>query len=79
MYSLVNQQDGNVDCDIDTIGVLSAALEALDYLGYDLKYKGSIGMLLAKHKVVVEVTRGVAEVTSCPDGVDVEIIDHDRR
>jgi hypothetical protein len=31
----------------------------------------------ARPKVVVEVTGGVAEVTTCPDGVDVEIIDHD--
>jgi hypothetical protein len=30
-----------------------------------------------KRKVVIEVYGGVAEVTSCPDDVDVEIIDHD--
>lgn len=30
-----------------------------------------------KLKVTVEVTGGVAEVTDCPDGVEVEIIDHD--
>ena len=28
-------------------------------------------------KVVIEVYGGVAEVTQNPDGVDVEIIDHD--
>lgn len=31
----------------------------------------------APHKVVVEVLGGVAEVTTCPPGVDVQIIDHD--
>jgi len=30
-----------------------------------------------KPKVVIEVSGGIADVTSCPDGVDVEIIDHD--
>lgn len=30
-----------------------------------------------KSKVVVEVSGGVAEVSECPPGVDVEIIDHD--
>ena len=29
------------------------------------------------HKVVVEVYGGIAEVMQCPDGVEVEIIDHD--
>lgn len=28
-------------------------------------------------KVVIEVVGGVAEVTSCPPGIEVEIIDHD--
>lgn len=28
-------------------------------------------------KVVIEVLGGVAEITSCPDNIDVEIIDHD--
>lgn len=32
-----------------------------------------------KMRVVVEVRDGVAEVTSCPDGVDVEIIDRDNK
>jgi hypothetical protein len=30
-------------------------------------------------KVVVEVRGGVAEVTDCPHGIEVEIIDHDNR
>jgi hypothetical protein len=30
-----------------------------------------------QHKVVVEVSGGVAEVTHCPPNVEVEIIDHD--
>ena len=30
-------------------------------------------------KVVVEVRGGVAEVTQCPPGIEVEIIDHDNR
>ncbi len=30
-----------------------------------------------KRKVVIEVLKGVAEVTKCPDDVEVEIIDHD--
>ncbi len=30
-----------------------------------------------KRKVVVEVLKGVAEVTECPDDVEVKIIDHD--
>jgi hypothetical protein len=30
-------------------------------------------------KVVVEMRGGVAEVTECPPGIDVEIIDHDQR
>jgi len=30
-----------------------------------------------KYKVIVEILGGVAEVTSCPDNVEVEIIDHD--
>jgi hypothetical protein len=77
MYRLVNQQDGNVDCDINVDGVLSAALEALDYLGYDLKTTDDIVVFPAKHKVVIEVEGGCAGVTSCPDGVEVEIIDHD--
>lgn len=29
------------------------------------------------HQVKVEVSGGVAEVTECPDGVEVEILDHD--
>ncbi len=77
MYRLVNQQDGNVYCDINVEGVLSAALEALDYLGYDLRTTGFDVVFPAKHKVIVEVEGGCAEVTSCPDGVEVEIIDHD--
>ncbi len=28
-------------------------------------------------KVIIEVLGGVAEVTQCPDDVEVEIIDHD--
>jgi len=28
-------------------------------------------------KVVIEVSGGVAEITQCPDGVEVLIIDHD--
>jgi len=28
-------------------------------------------------KVVIEVYGGIADVTSCPPGVDIEIIDHD--
>lgn len=30
-----------------------------------------------KLKVVIEVPGGVAECTSCPPGIEVEIIDHD--
>ena len=30
-----------------------------------------------RYRVVVEVSGGVAEVTTCPDQIDVEIIDHD--
>lgn len=30
-----------------------------------------------KRKVVIEVEGGVADVTECPDDVEVEIIDHD--
>ena len=32
---------------------------------------------MEKLKVVVEVSGGVAYVTTCPDNVEVEIIDHD--
>lgn len=32
---------------------------------------------VARPRVVVEVSGGVAEVTECPDGVDVDIVDHD--
>lgn len=32
---------------------------------------------IERPKVVVEVSGGVAEVTQCPDGVEVEIIDYD--
>jgi len=28
-------------------------------------------------KVIIEVSGGVADVTQCPEGVEVEIIDHD--
>lgn len=28
-------------------------------------------------KVIIEVSGGVAECTQCPEGVEVEIIDHD--
>lgn len=80
MFRLVNRQDGNVDCDINVEGVLSAALEALDYLGYDLLYeRDTVRLLVVKPKVVVEVEGGCAYVTSCPDIVEVEIIDHDNR
>ena len=77
MYRLVNQQNGNVDCDINEDDSLSAALSALEYLGYDLRYKGEIVESSEKQKVVVEVWGGCAEVTSCPGSVEVEIIDHD--
>jgi len=30
-----------------------------------------------KLKVTIEVKGGIAEVTQCPENVDVEIIDHD--
>ncbi len=30
-----------------------------------------------KEPVIIEVQGGVAEVTQCPEGVEVEIIDHD--
>ena len=30
-----------------------------------------------KKLVIVEVSGGVAEVTECPEGVEVKIIDHD--
>ncbi len=32
-----------------------------------------------KRKVLIEVLGGVADVTQCPDDVEVEIIDHDNR
>ena len=32
---------------------------------------------MTKKKVVIEVHGGIAEVTECPDDVEVEIIDHD--
>ncbi len=32
---------------------------------------------MEKRKVVIEVLGGVADVTQCPDDVEVEIIDHD--
>lgn len=32
---------------------------------------------MKKLKVVIEVKGGVAECTQCPEGVEVEIIDHD--
>lgn len=32
---------------------------------------------MTKKKVVIEVLGGVAEVTECPDDVEVVIIDHD--
>lgn len=32
---------------------------------------------MEKLKVIIEVSGGVAEVTSCPENVEVEIIDHD--
>jgi len=33
---------------------------------------------MEKPKVVIEVLGGVAYVTNCPEGVEVEIIDHDK-
>lgn len=30
-------------------------------------------------KVIIEVHGGVAEVTQCPEGVEVEIIDYDNK
>ena len=80
MYRLVNQQDGNVSCDINVKDTLAAALEALDYLGYSLHLDqcgGGIVGFPMKLKVVIEVLGGCAEVTSCPENVEVEIIDHD--
>ena len=35
------------------------------------------GTVERRHKVVISVRGGVAEVQSSPDGVEVEIIDHD--
>jgi len=32
---------------------------------------------MKKRKVIIEVYGGVADVTQCPDDVEVEIIDHD--
>ena len=32
---------------------------------------------MTNQKVIIEVSGGVAEVTQCPEGVEVEIIDHD--
>lgn len=32
---------------------------------------------MVKPRVVIEVSGGVAYVTHCPEGVEVEIIDHD--
>jgi hypothetical protein len=32
---------------------------------------------MEKLKVIIEVSGGVAYVTSCPEGVEVEITDHD--
>ena len=32
---------------------------------------------MKKYKVIIEVLGGVAEITQCPDQVEVEIIDHD--
>ncbi len=32
---------------------------------------------MEKRRVVIEIRRGVAEVTSAPDDVEVEIVDHD--
>lgn len=29
-----------------------------------------------KKKVIVEITKGIAEVTQCPEDIEVEIIDH---
>ena len=79
MYRLVNRQYGNVDYDINSDDILSAALEALNYLGYGL-HKGHCSLgFPAKQKVVVEVLGGCAEVTSCPGSIEVEIIDHDNR
>ena len=77
MFRLVNQYNGNVDCDINKDGVLSAALDALDYLGYDLRTTDDVTVFPTKQKVVIEVLGGVAWVKSCPDDVEVEIIDHD--
>jgi hypothetical protein len=34
-------------------------------------------VLLEKRRVVIEVRRGVAEVTAAPEDVEVEIMDHD--
>ena len=76
MFRLVNQQDGNVDCDINRDNELHSALEALDYLGYSLVY---VRDPHPRHKVIIEVLGGVAEVTSCPENVEVEIIDHDNK
>ena len=75
MYRLVYQQDGNVDCDINAKSYAAALEEALDYLGYTLMY--GPGVNPDKKTVVIEVLGGVAEVTSCPENVEVEIIDHD--
>lgn len=32
---------------------------------------------MEKPRVIVEVSGGVAYVTPCPEGVEVEVIDHD--
>jgi len=54
---------------------------------YELVHYEEKGEIPASHeiiakpdqKVVIEVDRGVADVTQCPKNVDVEIIDHDNR
>jgi hypothetical protein len=46
------------------------------WLERELKLAGDAGPA-PKLKATVEVTGGVAEVTDCPDGVEVEIVDHD--
>jgi hypothetical protein len=59
-------------------GRFHSATAQLRALTETLKQDGIVARTVPNGaKVTVEVSGGVAEVTNCPPGIDVEIIDHD--
>lgn len=66
----INQMSGSFD---DADGTIQAALDA----AAQAEAAALASPACSRPRVGVEVVGGVADVTQCPDGVDVEIIDHD--